>query len=117
MSTISNNTYFYSASTIRSALERAISSVSDNIACYCADPVSDFTRNRKLNCSDIIHYILHLSNKTIRSDMMNYFSDIDDMPSASAVSQQRYKCKPEAFKRVFSLFTSYFTNYKTYRLY
>ena len=80
MSTISNNTYFYSASTIRSALERAISSVSDNIACYCADPVSDFTRNRKLNCSDLIHYILHLSNKTIQSDMMNYFSDIDDMP-------------------------------------
>ena len=91
MSTISNNNYFYSLSTIRSALERAISSVSDNISCYCADPVSDFTRNRKLNCSDLIHYILHLSNKTIRSDMMNYFSDIDDMPSASAVSQQRYK--------------------------
>ena len=65
MSAISNNNYFYSASTIRSALERAISSVSDNIACYCADPVSDFTRNRKLNCSDLIHYILHLSNKTI----------------------------------------------------
>lgn len=117
MSAISNNNYFYSASTIRSALERAISSVSDNIACYCADPVSDFTRNRKLNCSDLIHYILHLSNKTIRSDMMNYFSDIDDMPSASAVSQQRYKCKSEAFKRVFSLFTSYFTNYKTYNGY
>ena len=117
MSAISNNTYFYSASTIRSALERAISSVSDNIACYCADPVSDFTRNRKLDCSDLIHYILHLSNKTIRSDMMNYFSDIDDMPSASAVSQQRYKCRPEAFKRVFSLFTSYFTNYKTYNGY
>lgn len=38
MSAISNNNYFYSASTIRSALERAISSVSDNIACYCADP-------------------------------------------------------------------------------
>ena len=46
--------------------------------------------------------------------MMDYFSDMDDMPSASAISQQRYKCRPEAFKRVFSLFTSYFTNYKTY---
>ena len=117
MSTISNHNYFYSLSTIRSALERAISSVSDNISCYCADPVSDFTRNRKLCCSDLIHYILHLSNKTIQSDMMDYFSDIDDMPSASAVSQQRHKCKPEAFKRVFSLFTSYFTNYKTYNGY
>ena len=53
----------------------------------------------------------------IQSDMMNYFSDVDDLPSASAFSQQRCKCRPEAFKRVFSLFTSYFTNYKTYNGY
>lgn len=117
MSAISNNNYFYSASTIRSALERAISSVSENIACYSSDPVSDFTRNRKLSCSNLIYYILHLSSKTIQSDMMNYSSDVDDLPSASAFSQQRCKCRPEAFKRVFSLFTSYFTNYKTYNGY
>ena len=117
MSAISNNNYYYFASTIYSALEKSISSVSENIACYSADPVSDFTRNRKLGCSELIHYILHLSNKTIQSDMMDYFSDMDDMPSASAISQQHYKCRPEAFKRVFSLFTSYFTNYKTYNGY
>ena len=98
MSAISNNNYYYSPSTIYAALEKSISSVSENIACYSADPVSDFTRNRKLGCSELIHYILHLSNKTIQSDMMDYFSDMDDMPSASAISQQRYKCRPEAFK-------------------
>ena len=77
MSTISNNNYYYSASTVHSVLEKAISSVSENIACYSSDPVSDFTRNRKLSCSNLIHYILHLSNKTIQSDMMDYFSDVD----------------------------------------
>ena len=114
MSAISNNNYYYSASTVHAALEKAVSSLSENIACYSSDPVSDFTRNRKLNCSNLIHYILHLSNKTIQSGLMDYFSDIDDMPSASVISQQRYKCRAEAFTRVFSLFTSYFTNYKTY---
>ena len=78
MSTISNNNYYYSASTVHSALEKAVSSLSENIACYSSDPVSDFTRNRKLNCSNLIHYILHLSNKTIQSGLMDYFSDIDD---------------------------------------
>ena len=87
MSTISNNNYYYSASTVHSALEKAVSSLSENIACYSSDPVSDFTRNRKLNCSNLIHYILHLSNKTIQSGLMDYFSDIDDMPFASVISQ------------------------------
>ena len=117
MSAISNNNYYCSASTVHAALEKAVSSLSENIACYSSDPVSDFTRNRKLNCSNLIHYILHLSNKTIQSGLMDYFSDIDDIPSASVISQQRYKCRAEAFKRVFSLFTSYFTNYKTYNGY
>ena len=66
MSAISNNNYFYSASTIRSALERAISSVSENIACYSSDPVSDFTRNRKHSCSNLIYYILLLTSMTYR---------------------------------------------------
>ena len=43
MSTISNNNYFYSLSTIRSALERAISSVSDNISCYCCQSQENLT--------------------------------------------------------------------------
>lgn len=43
MSAISNNNYYYSASTIHSALEKAVSSLSENVACYSSDPVSDFT--------------------------------------------------------------------------
>ena len=97
MSAISNNNYYYSVSTIYSALEKSISSVSENIACYSADPVSDFTRNRKLGCSELIHYILHLSNKTIQSDMMDYFSDMDDLPSLSSATNADLRHLRECF--------------------
>lgn len=46
---------------------------------------------------------------------MDYYDDVDNMPSASAVCQQRQKLHPEALKRVFSLFTHGFANYRTYK--
>jgi len=38
--------YYYAPSSIRAGLDRAIHTVSDNIACYCTDPGIAFTRNR-----------------------------------------------------------------------
>ncbi len=117
MSTISNNNYYYSIATIKSMLNKAISSVCDNINCYSTSPGKAFTRNRKLNCEAMIRYILQLSDKSIQSDLMNRFLTFEDMPSASALCQQRHKLQASAFQRVFSLFTSFFTNYKTYKGY
>ena len=117
MSTISNNNFYYSIASIKLALDKAISSVCDNIDCYSASPGKDFTRNRKLNSDNMIRYILQLSNKSIQSDLMNRFLVSEDMPSASALCQQRHKLQPSAFQRIFSLFTSYFTNYKNYNGY
>lgn len=117
MSTISNNNFYYSIASIKFALDKAISSVCDNIDCYSASPGKDFTRNRKLNSDNMIRYILQLSNKSIQSDLMNRFLVSEDMPSASALCQQRHKLQPSAFQRIFSLFTSYFTNYKNYNGY
>lgn len=114
MSTISNNNFYYSIASIKSTLDKAISIVYDNIDCYSTSPGKDFTRNRKFNCTDTIKYMLQLSNKSIQSDLMNHFLVSEDMPSSSALCQQRHKLQSSAFQRVFSLFTSYFTNYKTY---
>lgn len=113
---ISSN-YYYSPSSIRAGLDRAVSYVSDNIACYCTDPGIAFTRNRKLGCEALIHYLIQLSDRSLSSDLMNYYDFIEDMPSASAVCQQRYKLESLAVKRVFSLFTNSFENYKTYKGY
>jgi hypothetical protein len=113
---ISSN-YYYSPSSIRAGLDRAVSYVSDNIACYCTDPGIAFTRNRKLGCEALIHYLIQLSDRSVSSDLMNHYDFIEDMPSASAVCQQRYKLESLAVKRVFSLFTNSFENYKTYKGY
>ena len=113
---ISSN-YYYSPSSIRAGLDRAVSYVSDNIACYCTDPGIAFTRNRKLGCEALIHYLIQLSDRSVSSNLMNHYDFIEDMPSASAVCQQRYKLESLAVKRVFSLFTNSFENYKTYKGY
>ncbi len=113
---ISSN-YYYSPSSIRNGLDRAISMVSDNIACYCSDPGIDFTRSRKMDCTALIHYLIQLSDRSVNSDLMNRYEYVGNMPSASAVCQQRYKLDSLAMKRVFQLFTNSFENYKTYKGY
>lgn len=112
-----SNDYHYSASAIQQHLDHAISHVTENIGCYCSDPGVDFTRKRKFGCEELIKYLIHLSDRSINSDLMNYYDSVKTMPSASAVCQQRSKLDPEALERVFHLFTGGFENYKTYRGY
>ena len=109
--------YYYSPSTIRSFLDRAIRTVSDNIACYCNDPGISFTRNRKMNSADLMYYLIQLSDRSINSDLMYHYDSVEEMPSSSAVCQQRYKLDSLAMKRVFQLFTNESDNYKTYKGY
>ena len=113
---ISGN-YYYAASTIRSALDWAIRNVSENIALYSHNPGFDFTRNRKMGAKNLMYYLIRLSDRSINSDLMNHFDSIEEMPSASAICQQRYKLNPLAMKRVFQEFTYSFQNYKTYKGY
>ncbi len=113
---ISEN-YYYSPSTIRSFLDRAIRTVSDNIACYCNDPGIAFTRNRKVSSTDLMYYLIQLSDRSVSSDLMNRYDSLAEMPSASAICQQRYKLDSRAMKRVFQLFTNGIKNYKTYKGY
>ena len=54
---ISSN-YYYSPSSIRAGLDRAVNLVSDNIACYCTDPGIAFTRKRKMNYSNLMKIAL-----------------------------------------------------------
>lgn len=113
---ISEN-YYYSPSTIRSFLDRAIKTVSDSIACYCSDPGISFTRSRKVNSADLMYYLIQLSDRSINSDLMYRYDSVEKMPSSSAICQQRYKLDSRAMKRVFKLFTNEFENYKTYKGY
>lgn len=55
----------------------SIKIVCDNIACYCNDPVSDFTRKRKLPVETLIHFIIQMQSISLNSELYEYLNDID----------------------------------------
>ena len=95
----------------------SIKMVCSNIACYCNDPVSDFTRKRKLPVETLIHFIIQMQSKSVNSELCEYFNDIDSLPTASALCQQRDKLDISAFQRIMHLFVNAFDDYKTWKGY
>lgn len=85
MSTISNNNYYYSVSTIRQVLDMSINNLIENKDFHVRQIGKDFTRNRKVGCKTLIELMLRLSSKTIQSDLMDFFDSVEDMPTASAI--------------------------------
>lgn len=96
---------------------RSIKMVCSNIACYCNDPVSDFTRKRKLSAETLIHFIVQMQSKSLNSELCEYFTDLDSLPTASALCQQRDKLDISAFQRIMHLFVNAFDDYKTWKGY
>ena len=96
---------------------RSIKMVCSNIACYCNDPVSDFTRKRKLPAETLIHFIVQMQSKSLNSELCEYFTDLDSLPTASALCQQRDKLDISAFQRIMHLFVNAFDDYKTWKGY
>ena len=85
---------------ILNVFNRSIKMVCSNIACYCNDPVSDFTRKRKLPAETLIHFIVQMQSKSLNSELCEYFTDLDSLPTASALCQQRDKLDISAFQRI-----------------
>lgn len=107
----------YSPDYVVSILNRRIDDIVNNIGCYCTDPVSDFTRSRKLPCDTLMKLIIQFQSKSLNSELSDFFSDFDSLPSSSALCQQRNKLEIEAFSRLFYSFTHSFHHYKTYKGY
>jgi len=60
----------------------------------------DFTRNRKLNATDILKTILNMQGNSINAELLDAFPDIDDRMTASAFEQAKDKLKPEVFEHI-----------------
>ena len=104
---------YYSPSTIKTYLDKSINYAISGIQNYCLDPISDFTRSRKLPANTLIRYIMNLSNRSTSSEMCNFFLDIPDMPTPSALCQRRKLLDPAIFKVINRLFLSSVENYST----
>lgn len=110
------NVYHYSPSYVSSKLDQSIDFLNQNIGCYCNDPTKDFTRKRKWSIHSIIHFLMNMESKSMKSELVNYF-DSSNVPTDSSLSQQRDKLQSEAIKRVMHLFTSNFHLSKTMKGY
>ena len=85
---------------ILNVFNRSIQMVCSNIACYCSNPVSNFTRKRKLPVETLIHFIIQMQSKSLNSELCSYFTDLNSLPTASALCQQREKLDIGAFQRI-----------------
>lgn len=102
---------------ILNIFNRSIEMVCNNIACYCNEPISDFTRKRKLPVETLIHFIIQKQSKSLNSELCEYFNGIYALPTASALCQQRDKLDISAFQRIMHLFVNAFDDYKTWKGY
>lgn len=109
----SKSNIYYSPGKIKKILNKSIDFTLDGIHCYCVDPISNFTRNRKLPARTLIECIMNFSNYSTISEMSQFFFDVEDMPTPSALCQRRKLLDPDIFKRINHLFLGDFDNYAT----
>ena len=109
----SKHNIYYSPKKVRTILERSIDVALDGLKCYCNDPVSDFTRCRKLPARTLIECIMSFSNYSSIGELSHFFEGNGEMPSASALSQRRKLLDPDIFKRINNLFVSAFDDHTT----
>lgn len=86
---------------------------------FSKNPSSDFTRNRKLDFSLTIRFLLSMESASLRKELLEYFHFSADSPTVSAFSRQRDKIIPETlpfllheFNRKYGLFIILLGNYK-----
>ena len=86
---------------IKSMFQNAVFYAVSHLDPYLASPDKDFTRRRKLPPELLISFLVSQGASTSDNELTDFFDFHNDMPSASALCQQRRKLKPEALEEVF----------------
>ncbi len=102
---------------VSSKLDHCIDQVSSNLRPYVYDPVSDFTRERKLSFKQLFKFSLQLQAKSNNSELNDYFIKTESLPSSSALCQAKGKISHKAFERIFHNFNHSFDLTKTWKGY
>lgn len=97
---------------IKAALNKSIKTVCKSPSEYCKNPEKDFTRRKKLPMDRVIKTVLGFSSKSLNNEMIDIFTGNPDIPSASALVQQRAKILPSAFEEIFKQFTNFMNTVK-----
>ena len=87
--------------------------MSRNSDFYVKRPGKDFSRSRKISFFDTLRFLLSLGAKSLDKELLDFFSYRPDLPTSSAMLQQRGKLKPNTMKVLFSVFTALSPNIPT----
>ena len=69
----SKHNIYYSPTKVRTILKRSTDVALDNLKCYCNDPVSNFTRCRKLPARTLFECIMIFSNYSSIGELSHFF--------------------------------------------
>ena len=82
----------------------AISSMSSQIEDYVKNPGHDFTRNRKMNFTSTINFLLTMEGGSLNSELHKYFNYDLNQITRSGFIKQRNKLKPDTMEHLFHKF-------------
>lgn len=105
------------ANQVKHSLSSIISEFSKTSWLFLRDPAKDFTRKRKLCFQDVVFLLLSMEAKSTPNELLDYFNCAADMPTPSALRQQRDKILPEAFEFLFREFAGMRDDTALYRGY
>lgn len=87
---------------------------------FTKNPNTDFSRKKKWSFDEIMRFMLSMEGRSLKDELLNYFSFDNLTPSNSSFNQRRAQILPEAFEFLFHEFTDSFHDsfacYKGYRL-
>lgn len=105
----------YTPKYIRKILKKTVSEISSNPQVFSNNPEKDFSRTRKLPFEKVVNFVLSMSCKDLKCELMDIFNYNRDIPTVSAFVQQRNKISSNAFETLFKNFTSSFTKQQLYK--
>lgn len=99
---------------VKNTLYSCIDEMKQQVHQYCEQPDKDFTRNRKLDFSTMMKFIIFMEGGPMQTELLEYFDYDKDTATSSAFIQQRYKLSHNAFPTLFSKFNQTYERKNTF---
>lgn len=94
------------AQQVKNSLLEIISQMATHPQDFSKHPESDFSRNRKLDFSTLLHLIISMEAGTVKDELLKFFSYDTYTASNSAFFQQRNKLTDDALPYLFHAFNN-----------
>ena len=97
----------FDAGQVKNSLFSVIDSLLENRDDTLTNPQSDFTRTRKISFTQAVLFPMVAGSDNVATELLDLFGE-KKLPMPSAMIQRRSQIRPEAFRKLFYLFTGKF---------